>query len=96
LDCSYNNAVAINEAAEINDEVTLYPNPANSEFRIQNAELKIKEIEIYDMMGKRILKSDADAGESVITMNVAGLNTGIYMVKMVSANHITYSRLVIE
>ena len=39
---------------ETNNFILLYPNPTTGELRIENGELKIKNVEIYDISGKNI------------------------------------------
>jgi len=34
--------------------ITLYPNPTNGELRIENGELRIMSVEIFDVMGRKI------------------------------------------
>jgi hypothetical protein len=93
LDCSYNYAVSISEAASVGKQAVLYPNPANSEFRIQNSEPGIRFVEIFDMMGKRILKNNVQ-GKKEISVDVRELPAGIYSVKVISGNSISFAKLV--
>ena len=59
LMCTYGNPVGIAENNFSRDETIIYPNPANSEFRIQNSEFRIKEVEVYDVMGKMVCSYNA-------------------------------------
>lgn len=57
-------------------QVNLYPNPANSFFRLSNIETA--DISIVDVMGKTVLTQKNVSTES--TINIADLNSGIYFV----------------
>jgi hypothetical protein len=61
-------------AEEIESEVRVYPNPASSELRIENGELKMKEL--YDCAGKRLLLTEKDI------IDVSKLARGLYFVKV--------------
>jgi hypothetical protein len=61
-------------AEEIESEVRVYPNPASSELRIENGELKMKEL--YDCAGKRLVLTEKDI------IDVSNLARGLYFVKV--------------
>ena len=58
------------------NQVKLYPNPANSFFKLSNIE--IADISIVDVMGKTVLTQKNVSTDS--TINIADLNSGIYFV----------------
>ena len=63
--------------------VSLYPNPLKGDV------LNIKttyalQVEVYDVLGKRILKENIDANNKSI--NVSSLNKGIYLVRLTTEN----------
>jgi hypothetical protein len=67
---------------------TLYPNPAGKELKIKNAELRVKEVVIYDLFGRRVLlskdgrqKSEVGGRKSEMTINISSLSPGIYLLK---------------
>jgi hypothetical protein len=75
-------AMPCREGEEISAEVfdvTLYPNPITSELRIENAELRIKEIEIYSSIGEKII-SQISSLKSQISVDVSQLSPGIYFI----------------
>ncbi len=67
---------------EQEDDLIIFPNPAISELIIENGELKIMLVEIYDVMGKQCLKSDGPQQ----AINVSSLTTGIYFVTVTDEN----------
>jgi chitinase len=63
----------------------IFPNPVSTEFRIQNSEFRISDIEIYNSTGGRVSPayiSTCKSGlASQISIDVSSLPSGIYFVK---------------
>jgi hypothetical protein len=59
--------------------INLFPNPASSELRIENAELKIKAIEVYNAVGEKIYSQVSNL-QSPISIDVSQLLPGIYFI----------------
>jgi len=57
-------------------KIRVYPNPTTGELRIENLELKIEKITIFDVYGRNVLTS------SETTLNISHLSAGIYFVKI--------------
>ena len=53
------------------------PNPATSQLIIENAELKIKEIEIYNTVGEIVFSQTSNL-KSQISVDVSQFRPGIY------------------
>jgi len=64
-----------------NSEIKIYPNPTNGNF-INIESNKALEVEIYDVLGKKVLKSNVTSQTK--TLNVGALRKGIYMVRLIS------------
>ena len=65
-----------------NSGITIYPNPVGDELKIQNAELKIKEIKIFDLMGREVLKTEVRGQKSEVRINTSGFKQGIYIIEI--------------
>jgi hypothetical protein len=62
--------------------IVLSPNPATSEIRILNEELRIKSVEVYNVFGKKIFSQQLTANtQKQITVDVSRLPSGIYVMK---------------
>jgi hypothetical protein len=75
---TYNNGkekLGINEQVTDNSTVTLYPNPASTELRIQ-ASKQIGRVEIWDLKGNKVIEST----NSIISVNQ--LPNGLYLAKI--------------
>jgi endonuclease I/chitodextrinase len=73
------------------DIFSIYPNPVKSELTIQ---LKLDEstkIEIYDILGKRVLNKTIN---STSKLNVQDIKTGIYILKITQGNTSISKRLI--
>jgi hypothetical protein len=62
--------------------INIYPNPTTGELRITDYELRIKNIEIFDVFGKKLLTSFMSSISHETTLNISHLHTGIYFVKI--------------
>lgn len=59
-----------------NASVMLYPNPVNSTLNIKTDNTEIKETAVYNLLGKKLLKTNKP------NLDVANLSKGIYLVKI--------------
>ena len=60
------------------NEISLYPNPTNSVFNIEIPNEVVKQVEIYDLSGKKLLKSNQHK------IDVSSFAIGIYMVQILT------------
>lgn len=72
--------------------LNVYPNPANDFLHITTAINGMKNIAIYDVVGKEVLNTTT-ANEVI---NVASLNTGVYLVKITEEGKTATRKLVIK
>jgi hypothetical protein len=65
------------------DAFQIFPNPAKNELTITNYELRITNVEIFDVFGKK-QKTEvrSQKSEGKILMDISGLATGVYFVKI--------------
>lgn len=68
-----------NDISEDNS-FSIFPNPATSELKIENAELRIERIEIYNVLGEIIYDMCLASNVQHLTINVSNLNSGLYFV----------------
>ncbi len=70
----------------------IYPNPAKNGFQIENAKL-VAGVKIYDLRGT-VVKTFRSGFEG--TLDVSGLDTGVYLVKGTGVNGETFSKRLIK
>ncbi len=76
---------------------SIYPNPASAQLKMENGELKISSIEIYDMMGQICLTPTLSKEEGVAaSINISELTAGIYFVKISGEKETRVERFVKE
>jgi hypothetical protein len=75
--CEYD---AIIESTIHHNQIFISPNPATSELRIENSELKIKEIEIYNTVGEKVSSQPVSSNPKQVTISVADFLPGIYFI----------------
>tara|TARA_S200000501_G_scaffold26621_1_gene22921 strand:+ start:15769 stop:17823 length:2055 start_codon:yes stop_codon:yes gene_type:complete len=74
-------------------EMILYPNPTDKNFvTIQTNSLDTKEIEVFDIIGKKVI----DVSLNTNSLDVSKLNSGIYLVKITVDNQTNTHKLVIK
>jgi hypothetical protein len=76
-----NNSVASNS---VSNEVALYPNPADKIISLSLPWEGSKQIELYDVYGKRVL--DRSSAEKTIAIDIETLPKGIYLVRVTGNN----------
>lgn len=88
------NTLSITEI-DISTNITMFPNPAINQIAIalKNNE-SIKKIEIYTLLGKRVLAKNSSQSET--TVNVSSLSAGLYIVKIAGENHTYSQKLIIK
>jgi len=86
----------INEAQKENNSLLLYPNPVISELRIQNAEFRIKSLEIYSVSGQRIFSQPQTSNFKLQTIDISQLPAGIYFVKVRGESGVRMGKFVKE
>jgi len=72
-----NTVLSVNEF-DVNNKVTIYPNPANSVINL-NAKHNIEQVAIFNITGQQILVTQPNVAETSI--DVSNFNSGIYLVK---------------
>jgi hypothetical protein len=75
------------------DPMQFYPNPVtNGIINFTNQSNQQKQIEIFDMVGRKVLGKTTFLNE----MDVSALKSGIYSIKVQTGNNITSSKLVVK
>jgi hypothetical protein len=70
-------------------------NPVKDELSIEGLNQSIKQIAIYDLLGKQVLISDIDDSESV-KLDVSSFTSGLYIVKIEGENGASITKKIIK
>ena len=82
--------------AVADNKIKLMPNPARDELRIMSDELRIKNIEVCDVLNNVVLVEGAEAIEKNIKINVSNFAKGVYFVKVFGDKGIAIKKFVKE
>jgi hypothetical protein len=74
------NSTGINEFSE--NSLSVFPNPANEQITLDDGQGVIKDISIYDIMGRKIRKHSINTTKS--TLDVSNLQSGMYFLKILT------------
>jgi len=77
-------------------EVNIYPNPTTGELRIDCGELIAKNVEIFDLMGKNRINESKPQSENVWILDISHFSTGVYFVRISTANGEMVKKMVKE
>jgi len=82
-------------SASATSQIKLFPNPARSEFTVLDNSMNLSgQIEVYDVVGKKILQREIQNGREVISCSNFG--KGIYFVRIVSGSENFFQKLLVE
>ena len=85
-------ALSINELIAQTTEI--YPNPANNVLNIVSYTVGIDKINIYNLNGQLVLNKEVNNNQK--TLNISSLESGIYIVDILSENTSVKRKLIIE
>lgn len=69
---------AFSQSNEMDQDIRLYPNPANNSFNIEFNNVNILKVEVYSIIGIKEL----ELTDNYRAINISALSRGIYMVKI--------------
>ncbi|MCB0745034.1 MAG: T9SS type A sorting domain-containing protein, partial [Ignavibacteriae bacterium] len=84
-----NEALSLDEFSK--ESVSLYPNPVSDVLHIQTSQ-KIDAIEIYNPLGKLILKATKVENQ----LDLSALETGIYLIKLYSSDSAIMKKIIVK
>ncbi len=83
-----------NTVLEASNGIKVFPNPAKNTVNVVSSNMK--EISIFDMLGKIIITQKCSF-DNIVTLNLKNINTGLYLVKVINAKgEIKNTKLIIE
>jgi hypothetical protein len=78
---------------EFDNEITIYPNPANESLSISHKTIDALSIKILDLAG-RILSTLTTSGTNMI--NTSNLDNGVYLVEITTGEKKSVKKIVIQ
>jgi len=83
--------LGINEI--LNSNISIYPNPTTGELRITNYELRMGDVEIFDVLGRK-QKAEGRKQNDEILIDVPHFSPGIYFVKITTEEGIFIEKII--
>ena len=77
----WNNVAGVEDNFESNS-FYVYPNPATNELIIENGELKIENVELYNSIGEKVFSQPQTTNHKLQTVEVSQLSPGIYFITL--------------
>lgn len=88
--------LGVNDNGSIQNNFIIYPNPSNGEIYIKAREnMGDVSISIFDIHGRKVLSNQMEV-HTVANLNVNGLETGIYLIRIDGDNYSQTSKLIIK
>ncbi len=85
------------EQNELETGISIYPNPAKETLFIKNTSyLTLKTATLFDVNGRNITEHDISEGSNFKTINISGISSGIYFIKIATDEASITRKLVIE
>jgi len=97
VSASYKDLTGIwNKVAEPGS-ITLYPNPANSDFSVELKGIENARIEIYNLMGSMVYDVRTKTRENIYRISDHNLTPGVYLIRVIGSSLESYTqKLLIE
>jgi len=74
--------------------VRIYPNPTDSQLTIDNGELTIENVEIFDLMGKTVGAYQFPSFGGAGVVNVSHLPVGVYFIRITTENETITQKII--
>ena len=79
---NYTDCVGIYEVEFDTININVYPNPTTGELRIENNDLQIDNVQIFDIVGKLVISFIVSSQSQEIVINISPLTNGTYFVRL--------------
>src|SRR5690606_27195468 len=89
INSNFGETLNVSEVNPIDNQLLLYPNPAQEVFYVSSSEL-ITQLTLYDVSGKQIAKTNA------AQMRVGNLGVGVYFNRIITINNHIVKRMVVN
>jgi PKD repeat protein len=82
----------ISQITKINNQINLYPNPAQNNFTVEVSTNEKQTLHLFDVNGKQVLSQIINSTTSI---DVSNLSQGVYNLSVISSDGVVNKRLVI-
>jgi len=93
LELSYNNTVGI-VSHNHDNSIRVFPNPTNGRVTVAHSEKMIRQLEVFDMYGKMLVKIPVEDYET--TVDLSSYAKGVYVFRITIGGDIINRRVVVQ
>lgn len=86
--------VGLNESENLNNNVSIFPNPSSGEFILELKNIKDEKLEVYSVLGQKVYELNIVSTKTAIDLK--RLTKGIYFVKILSAQGNVDKKIIIK
>lgn len=90
------NSITETKLEKSSNNYKVYPNPAKTYFLVENPELDILQIEVFDLFGKSLLRQKANNNETKVKVSIGDLVNGFYLVRVQSGKKTMTKQLIVS
>lgn len=73
----------------------IYPNPAHDVIHIDNNQMMIDNVTVFDVQGRPVLQKE-NVGDFSTTLSTSSLTKGLYLVRVIGDGHVVTKRIVVQ
>lgn len=85
---------SVNESS-VNNSISIYPNPTSGKFQITSDELRITNVEIYNVYGEKVYSTSVIGRQSSV-IDISFVPSGIYFLKVKTPDGVVIKKIVKE
>lgn len=83
------------EQNDLNDSISIYPNPADDYLTISNNNTGIETIELYSVLGNKVFEK-TDINSLTKSINISNLPSGVYLLKVIDSEKKSATKRIIK
>jgi len=95
MDTCYIYSVGTNEII-MADQIKIFPNPARDKFEVRSAEFGIDKIELFDIMGRKVLEQEYPTNTTDAEVDISHLESGSYYCRISTLNKSITKKILIR
>ena len=76
----------------LENHVTVFPNPSNGEFTVQSSIFNVEQVEVYNAVGSKVISKKINSKQGTLNIN----DDGIYFIKMTSNGKTFTKKLIVN
>ena len=77
------------------DWLKVFPNPSSGKFQISSSGFRLKQVEVYNLYGEKVIRKDILDGARIFTMDLSELPSGIYFLNIHTGGLVVNKKIVV-